>query len=67
MTRFYLSPSDMKRVHPDRPSAADVHREIERGNFVEGVHFMRAPDGRPLFTGIATTVGLGPRPSRVPR
>jgi hypothetical protein len=57
----------MKRVHPDRPTVADVLREIARGNFIEGVHFVRAEDGRPLFTGIAVDVPIGPRPSRVPR
>ena len=31
MIRFYLSPSDLKRVHPDRPTVEQVRQEIARG------------------------------------
>jgi hypothetical protein len=67
MTRRYLSLIDLKRVHPNRPTMEQVRIEIERGRFVEGVHFVRTANGRALFTDIATKVGIGPRPSRVPR
>ena len=32
MPRFYLGPSDHKRVHPDRPTVEQVRREIDVGS-----------------------------------
>jgi hypothetical protein len=61
MEHFTLRTCDVARARPDRPSESRIREACKRGEFTEGVHFVRDRGGSALYSPACIAVPLPTR------